>query len=466
MRLSIGFGLVLAFACSSIGCGNNPLPPGGDLGQGNDLSAGSGDMSANLDMATDMVGQVLVSYSQYAMDYANTFCAREQQCGKLGNDAASLANCVQRNILALGVDLDTEIAKGRLKLNELQCLQGVSNARCDGSDFGFVRERCGAFLFAGQQNVNDACIDDRECINSQCAHTPVDPDGGTAATPLPPSGCPGTCQPFLSTGATCTRDSQCNSAVAYCPRNSHMCTPKFQLGNPCQRVLKPCASGLFCSSFTAVCQTPVSQMSLGGACDPDQATQTAVPPCAPGLYCQLQYTSGVASGGTCQKKLGAGVTCHSTDVTGFTFEDNPCDDGYYCYQTAGVDGSGQESCQLPLAAGSSCDPNANGFLSFCFDGHACAGATPTCQLLSPNGTTCPSLSRGSQVCGSGVCGAANPDAGVTGQCSAIKGFGASCVPGLDDNICVPAEFDTSVPPKSQSHCAPSGNGGTCAPKCF
>jgi hypothetical protein len=64
-----------------------------------------------------------------------------------------------------------------------------------------------------------------------------------------------------------------------------------------------------------------------------------------------------------------------------------------------------------------------------------------------------------------TCWADNPDAATTSYstCDPFRTFGASCIPGYQDQLCFPAGGDQFG---WTSYCAPTKNGGgSCAPKC-
>src|SRR6267142_1342600 len=99
-----------------VGCGHGIPGPGDDMGT---------DMSVRDDVSWgDMLipddAQKLVTFTQFALDFAKELCAHYTKCGML--DAAQTDACVESNLKHLGWDEDVEIMKGRVSVNELQHL--------------------------------------------------------------------------------------------------------------------------------------------------------------------------------------------------------------------------------------------------------------------------------------------------------------------------------------------------------
>ena len=186
--------LVLTLASMGVvGCGHGIPGPSDDMG----------DMSVTDDMGMpDMVipddAQKLVTFTMFALDYAKELCAHYQKCGQL--DAAQLDACIERNIKHLGWDEDVEIMKGRVSVNELQCLDAVKNARCDNSDSAAWTGRCQQFLHVPHQADGATCLAGVECMSGFCKHGGSD---GGAAGVMQVTGCLGTCAPTLAVGQQC-----------------------------------------------------------------------------------------------------------------------------------------------------------------------------------------------------------------------------------------------------------------------
>ncbi|HWE29779.1 MAG TPA: hypothetical protein VHB97_17335, partial [Polyangia bacterium] len=120
--------LLSLFAVGVVGCGDhNPGPPGQDLSV-------EMDMSGAVDMSIPDDAKTIVTFTMFAQDYAQALCAHLMTCGQL--DSAQLSACLENNLLHTGWDQDVEIMKGRVQINELQCLAALNIARCDSSDVG------------------------------------------------------------------------------------------------------------------------------------------------------------------------------------------------------------------------------------------------------------------------------------------------------------------------------------------
>jgi hypothetical protein len=450
--LKRGLGLIV---CVAVGCGPSGIPKGQDMAmtldmapEGFDLSV-AGDLGP-IDMAIPDDAQRPVLFSQFAADYAKALCLRLAQCGKVDSDPASQAACQETQAFLTGWDQDTEIMKGRMIVNELQCLAAVSAQRCDGSDTGYFSERCFQFLYQPLQANGSACLTSVECANGYCAHVQNDAGNG-----LQPSGCPGTCVPFKTT--SCDQLDSCNLSNAVCI--SGTCNARGDVGADCSSF--PCKVGLYCPTFgTKLCATAAAtQTTVGGACDPAQGMSTALPSCAAGLYCKKNAGG---TGATCETKIKSGQPCDLTtvDFTGLGAgvnyrNDSPCEDGTVCNQQNGATGTCvpfsavnqpcgvDPDCKVTLY----CDTGSKTCKSKVTDGQGCAGAQQCMAQL-------PSLPS--------TCIADNGDAGTFTTCQPWKQFGASCNPGFEDSVCYPAAGTPGT-----SYCAPGKNGGgACEPKCF
>jgi hypothetical protein len=174
--------LLSIFAIGLIGCHDHGIPMGGD-----DMTAANDDMSVGMDMS--MIPDDFrkdVSYTMFAMDLAQALCAHYLACGQL--DAAQMPQCIERNLRHTGWDQDVEITKGRMSINELQCLAALNSARCDFSDSGAWSTRCLQFLYTGHQQNGQTCIAAAECVSGFCQH--AGSDGGMSEQV---TGCPGVC---------------------------------------------------------------------------------------------------------------------------------------------------------------------------------------------------------------------------------------------------------------------------------
>lgn len=473
--------LLLSLACAAfVGCGDHGLP--GDMSMLADMSAITGaDMNTDMGIADDI--RVDVSFTKFAQDFAQTLCAHQLACGQL--DAAQMAGCIERNTRHTGWDQDVEITKGRLEINEAQCLDALKNSRCDLMDSGFWTTRCVQFLFTAHQAVGMSCVANEECISGFCQHA-----GSDAGMAEQVTGCPGTCATARPVGAPCRINGDCASG-AYCDRfTTHMCQALAPLNQPCSNVLgvgsgPPCQVGLVCPTFSGgtmpVCVLPAMQTALHGDCDPFQGAVAPTPECDAGMYCRFKYTAGAAcagpanctafgsycdttvgncmnpSGGSCEMKLAANAVCDTHNDSFLASVDSQCADGTSCY-TLGAET--MPHCHALGSANGACIKT-GGLTDTCKVGLYC-NASGTCVPWFSDGATCDVGGH----CPSGeapsvnTCIADNADAGTATTCQVEKNVGATCAPGFEDALCANADLPGT------SHCVPAGSSGVCAPKCF
>ncbi len=465
--------LLLSLACAAVaGCGDHHGLPGEDMAVSNDMSVstdmGIGDMA----MYPDDIRKY-VSFTMFAKDFANALCAHYMACGQL--DAAQMAACVERNLRHTGWDQDIEITKGRMEVNEAQCIDAVNHARCDFSDDGAWTARCSQFLYTPHQANGATCLSEVECMSGFCKHS-----GSDAGMATQPDGCPGVCADPLPIGATCRLSSDCG-ANGVCDSTAHTCDQRSALNQSCTNPFgvgsgRPCQFGLLCPTFpsgTPTCVLPSMQTTLHGACDPFQGATTPVPPCGPGMYCRVTYSDGAAcstagpcgtviggycdtaagvckvpNGGSCEnKQMNMGDSCDPHYESLLSVVVNQCADGLHCTQ---LPGQTTTTCQPYVADTGACAADGQ-----CKQGLSCVGGH--CTPWLSDGQTCTSNPQ----CSANACIVDNPDAGAIKSCQVRKSFGATCIPGFEDGIC-----ELSDLPGSTS-CAPTtGGSGTCAPRCF
>jgi hypothetical protein len=241
-----------------------------------------------------------------------------------------------------------------------------------------------------------------------------------------------------------------------------------------------------CPTFATAptCVTPTTQATLHGACDPYQGAVAPATECGdPTWYCQVQYTAGIAcvdsttctqpgafcdttahtcmnpSGGKCESKLPVGSNCDPHNEGFFSFVDNQCADGSQCTQ---LPSQTKATCQVFASANGTCTTDGQ-----CKVGLFCAipsgQAAGKCTPWFNDGQSCTSGAqcRSAAAFPGTVCIADNADAGTATTCQVGKSFGASCIPGFEDQLCEPSDLPGT------SYCAPSGSGGgSCVPKCF
>jgi hypothetical protein len=437
------------------GCGDDTMaPPSKDMSVGDDMTVP--------DMGIPDDAKKLVTFTMFAQDYAQHLCALYMKCGQL--DAAQMAACIERNLQHTGWDQDVEITKGRMEINELQCLDALDQARCDFSDAVAWQSRCQQFLYVPHQANGASCLASLECTSGYCRHAGSDAGVGGQAT-----GCPGTCADPNPPGGTCRLDSDCQ-ANYFC--DNGQCSKLAALNEACQAVFasapdttKPlCQFGLNCPTFPstmpAKCVMP-TQANLNGACDPYQGLLASTPPCAAGAYCQVQYdASSMPTGGVCKMKLAAGADCNPNNEGSFVdFGNSQCADGTLCFK---LPSQAKATCQPYGSANDDCFPF-SGTVSTCKQGLWCDyNGTKKCKPLLADGQACAE----NRLCPSALpqqltCIADNADAGGQMTCQPAKSFGATCIPGFEDSLCAPTDFP------STSTCVPTGGGsGVCAPKCY
>jgi hypothetical protein len=462
-------------AIGVVGCGDHGGGGGFDLSAPDDLSVAM-DMSGIPDDA-----KKIVTFSMFAQDFAQAICAHYMACGQL--DTAQLPACIERNLRHTGWDQDVEIMKGRMEINELQCLNAVQTARCDFSDLGAWSSRCLDFLYTGHQTLGGACIGDPECASGYCQH--AGSDGGMSEQV---TGCPGVCAQPKSSGMSCRINSNCASGY-FCDNGTKQCVKLSAMGEACFNGLgqgsgQSCQFGLNCPTFPATmppkCEVPSTQTTLGGPCDPLQGSATPTPECGTGMYCQLQYMvsaiacTGAAGdctdpslnpyaycntvtgfcqnpvGGKCESKLAAAAICDPHNDSFSSFQNSQCADGTICQPVTGMPKS---TCQPFGGANADCTSD-----STCKIGFYCNGSNKCTAWFSDgqvcdNGGHCPSTAQYPAT----VCIADNPDAGAVTTCQVTKSFGATCIPGFEDGLCEPSDY-----PGSTACTA----GGTCGPKCY
>ncbi|MDB4969744.1 MAG: Flagellar hook-length control protein FliK [Myxococcales bacterium] len=446
--------LLVSMVVGVVGCGHGIPGPTDDMA--GDMSV-SDDMSVSGDMTIPDDAQHLVTYTMFAMDYAKEICAHYMKCGQL--DVGQTDACIERNLKHLGWDEDVEIMKGRVSVNELQCLDALKNARCDNSDSAAWQSRCVTFLHQPHQPNGATCLAGVECTSGLCKHGGSD---GGAAGVMQVTGCAGTCAPTLALGDQCRLSSDCGS-TAYCDPGTGVCTHTPALNEVCAGF---CQFGLLCPSFPAAlpahCIVPTMQTMLDGDCDPIQGVTTPTPPCPAAMYCQVQYSGATAVGGKCKMKVAADTACDPKNDGAYAFAESQCADGTTCHSLTGVAGS--ETCHAFGALDGDC-VSFGGTTSSCKQGLWCDTTTTPgkCKAFVVNGGSCPNSSArcGSSLPGQATCIDDTSAGGTTYTCQPAKNFGAACKPGIEDSLCAASDNAGST------YCAPTGGGtGTCAPKCF
>ena len=460
--------LLSAVALALGGCGDHGLPPP------DDMSMSVVDLAVDLDMSIPNDSKHLVTFTMFAQDFAQAICAHYMACGEL--DSTQMAACIENNLHHTGWDQDVEITKGRVEINELQCLAAVQTARCDFSDVGAWTSRCEQFLYTGHVANGGACVADAECTSGFCQHA-----GSDAGIASQVTGCPGVCANVKATAAPCRLDAECGSDSFCDPTNG--CTKLAPLNQACANSLgagtgQTCQFGLMCPTFSMspTCVVPSTQSALHGACDPFQGDLTPTPACGTGMYCQLHYTQSTTActdnspcvnssgycnttagfcmlptSGTCETKLAAGADCDPNNTGPTAFINEQCADKSLCLQ---VGTQTKATCQSFGSANSDCGIDTDCKVGFYCNAGKCAAWTADGQACDSASPHCASETQ------QNVCVADNSDAGTNTTCQVTRSFGGTCNPGFEDSLCEPSDLPGS------SSCAPNGTGGgTCAPKC-
>jgi hypothetical protein len=440
------------------------------------------DLSVSVDMVPDLRlpsdAMRIVNNEMYLENLANAVCSNMVTCGRLDNSQFQVCKDVTKAGAAAFFDIDSEIAKSRMQINDILCITARQNARCDGTDVGQITANgpCGnaGFYVPLVANGND-CLASVECKSGYCSHSS---DGGTVQ-----EGCSaGKCHAFL---ATCDYNRfqafspECDQTTQYCATDG-TCKTAQTAGQTCD-VNTPCRTDLYCKgafygATSGTCTAATKSGALNDRCDSGQYV-TVFPPCLDGLYCKNTFDGGTIGPGVCATKLTNGAPCNIAEVTGtFGQVGNPCADGLECHQ---IPGDTEPKCHPLGSATAAC----NASDSHCKFGLNCI--TGTCQA-APKPSPAPLLGDSclldsSNPCAGAVSGTitgrfnANclpvPDAGAggTGRCVLNVGWGQTCVPGYDvasaacaswasgDNPCAQCAF--------QDVCVTGAGGSRCLNFC-
>lgn len=429
---------VLLAVAAMVGCGDDVVvhtdgPPA-------DLSVV--DLAGTVDLTIPEDHRVIVNATQFNMDLASAICAHLMMCGRL--IAANMQACIEANTPKLGFDENTEISKGRVQINEAQCLAAVMGARCDNSDLGGVfLGKCAKLLNLPMQpsDGTSQCLVGLECVNGYCAHGKA--DAGTA-----PEGCPGVCTPFKNLSDACGSDTECNQSVAFCDTGTNKCAAKGGAAATCTD-LGHCRDGLYCAGYftniaspSGTCTMASGSGNSGDACDTIQDLYTDFPTCGTGLYCKpATGAPPYETRGTCAAKIASGMPC--TAPTGFNAAvENPCVDGTGCFQTVGQT---MATCQPFAGASQACDAAQASCQETLFCDNVTNPAAPTCKALIADNQPC--------------------DPTTNNHCLANAKHGnTNCIGATGSAVCVPEKpYNTTCNPVSDSpacgsdYCSPSNS---------
>lgn len=339
------------------------------------LSGCPSSTTAGGDVPIEMLGQM----------YGNVTCGVLVDCYgesivRLFTGSSSEASCAAR--LAAGYTngalprYQAAISMGTMSYDASQagaCIDALNAQGC-----GVVTSRppaaCDA-LFVGHVAVGGACAIDEECQgNAYCS-------ADTA--------CPGTCQTFVSSGGTCTRDAACATGLR-CGNGT--CQAPGGAGASCQGGTGvECAGGLICAggstTATGTCRatSEVFAAGSGQACNVlmSQFCQEGLSCIVAGITSQTCGTGGLASGAACHPSV-----------------PDACAVGLYCAGTNPTGGDFDGTCTALPGDGMACATSVLG--SFCADGTVCVSGT--CRTVQANGGSC---TDGAQCfsadCSSGTC---------------------------------------------------------------
>ncbi len=252
--------------------------------------------------------------------------------------------------------LQAAVAAGRVRYDAAragQCLalilqsSGCELPECEGVVVGLVaeggdcfgREECAAGLF---------CADD--------------------------AACPGACRPVGATGDPCAQDDAC-APGAFCSFavEPSVCRPRAGQGESCgDPEYADCADGLRCEDAAdgrELCQPEpaLDAATPGGAGQPCQRT---LPPCASGLACVIEGDAPV-----CRPRVPVGGACREGLL-------EPCVAGSYCRAT----GADEAICTARSTPGQACEPDEEGDRA-CVSTAWC-GPEGECLARGANGGAC------------------------------------------------------------------------------
>jgi hypothetical protein len=243
-----------------------------------------------------------------------------------------------------------------------------------------------------------ACFDKVNAVSS-CHRT------GLSVLDLDPS-CTGMFSGTVAVGGSCffpeecaagackLTDASCASSAQCCPGACIAVPPPVAAGGACPAVPGICASRICvidAIANTETCQTPVG---LGASC-------LGLIPCESTLYCDPVSE-------TCREPAGTGGACNP-ELTSPPSVSEDCDGvNDRCSATTSV-------CTPLLAVGSSCDPSANGCVTYA----TCDATTNTCVERPAVGAACDPTGAGPSCLG-GACDATTATCTLTpvgGACS-------------------------------------------------
>jgi hypothetical protein len=266
-------------------------------------------------------GGSTATIDDYESTSAHVICQLYSHCGEISPSEESTCETGYRALIGgSGYLIKDAIAAGRISYNAgaaQSCLNLFSSIGCNFNTAGLDVNVCRSIITPKVQ-PGGMCLEDEECINGFCTH----PTGG--------NGCPGTCTPYIVSGANCSSNISGCAPTQWCNTTSgNVCTDLGKQGDACsfgscqsnlnclddgtgnttcqplptkgQHCSDACAPGLRCDIPSMTC---MAQQQKGGACSYSMD-------CAPGLSCAIPAQ---ATTGTCEPFVDIGKSCGSTAV--------------------------------------------------------------------------------------------------------------------------------------------------------
>lgn len=289
-------------------------------------------------------GDDSISINDLAKKFIAAQCANQVTCQQMPDTATCEASFAFNDnaFMTLVADVNAKIIKydGTAAAS---CANEISSATCSFTGFfSKANDPCGK-MFTGTVAAGGACFISEECsgVGSSCNQTDPNCDSTTTC-------CPGTCA----------------AAPAKMPVNGH-CTSTSD-----------CNDGLYCSTTTSVCKTPLTQS--GAACD-------ELDGCANPMYCNGSFAT-MPFTGVCTTAPATGATCNPMDLLPCTDERDYCD-------------TGTKKCTRSVSVGGTCDSAGTGTGATCVGYADCT--TNSCVARPKAGATC--MTSGSSCLGSLSC---------------------------------------------------------------
>lgn len=281
-----------------------------------------------------------LTFEQFCSQWLDATCSRLISCKQA--EASAKADCLSVLGRYYCDYWRASFQKGYLTFDGAagsRCLSEVSAAACDK-----YMNRCGEAAVRPNSDLGQGCLDDMDCK----------PGPGGASARCAGSGCGMTCQLAGVLNGPCL-GGYCFPG-AWCDRTANLCRAPQPAGSSCTSS-SGCDGNSYCDTVQELC---VALPTDGQPC------RTGSPRCAESTWCDYSANPDI-----CRAKLGAGMSCSSSDA---------------CLSTAFCDFSKSPAiCELRRGQGGSCTS-----LSQCQDGLRCS--QNLCVPLSAEGQPCRSAS--------------------------------------------------------------------------